>query len=203
MGARTQETGGNDWGVPRGHGQESGGRAESGCVLKTRKTGESAPLDPEGGSPSLFRSAPSLGSIDGAAGVFTPERDRPGTLRQPARLLVGRAVIARNSARAGAGPPLSGKPVFHSERLSDMPALRDLPHRRIAASGCSTPAFASPIIRETVSAPRPFRGPRRSGKLELNMATLLFAPQPLAYARGSVRRRFGAANVRERMRNYL
>src|ERR1017187_284175 len=37
----------------------------------------------------------------------------------------------------------------------------------------------------------------------LNMATLLFAPQPLAYARGSVRRRFGAANVRERMRNYL
>ena len=36
----------------------------------------------------------------------------------------------------------------------------------------------------------------------LNMATLLFAPQPLAYARGSVRRRFGAANVRERMRNY-
>src|ERR1017187_6419017 len=35
------------------------------------------------------------------------------------------------------------------------------------------------------------------------MATLLFAPQPLAYARGSVRRRFGAANVRERMRNYL
>src|ERR1035437_5802267 len=34
------------------------------------------------------------------------------------------------------------------------------------------------------------------------MATLLFAPQPLAYARGSVRRRFGAANVRERMRNY-
>ena len=38
---------------------------------------------------------------------------------------------------------------------------------------------------------------------ELNMATLLFAPQPLAYARGSVRRRFGAANVRERMRNYL
>src|ERR1035437_9254752 len=38
---------------------------------------------------------------------------------------------------------------------------------------------------------------------KLNMATLLFAPQPLAYARGSVRRRFGAANVRERMRNYL
>jgi hypothetical protein len=37
----------------------------------------------------------------------------------------------------------------------------------------------------------------------VNMATLLFAPQPLAYARGSVRRRFGAANVRERMRNYL
>src|ERR1017187_6294810 len=37
----------------------------------------------------------------------------------------------------------------------------------------------------------------------LNMATLLFAPHPLAYARGSVRRRFGAANVRERMRNYL
>ena len=37
----------------------------------------------------------------------------------------------------------------------------------------------------------------------LYMATLLFAPQPLAYARGSVRRRFGAANVRERMRNYL
>src|ERR1039457_4144227 len=35
------------------------------------------------------------------------------------------------------------------------------------------------------------------------MATLLFAPQPLAYARGSVRRRFGAANVRERMRNLL
>src|ERR1039457_7708023 len=62
-----------------------------------------------------------------------------------------------------------------------MPTLRDLPHRRIAASGCSTPAVASPIIRETVSAPRPFRGPRRSGKLELNMATLLFAPQPLAY----------------------
>src|ERR1017187_1755565 len=37
----------------------------------------------------------------------------------------------------------------------------------------------------------------------LNVATLLFAPQPIAYARGSVRRRFGAANVRERMRNYL
>src|ERR1017187_9575832 len=30
------------------------------------------------------------------------------------------------------------------------------------------------------------------------MATLLFAPQPLAYTRGSVRRRFRAANVRER-----
>jgi hypothetical protein len=41
------------------------------------------------------------------------------------------------------------------------------------------------------------------GAGKLNMATLLFAPQPLAYARGSVRRRFGAANVRERMRNYL
>ena len=41
------------------------------------------------------------------------------------------------------------------------------------------------------------------GTEEINMATLLFAPQPLAYARGSVRRRFGAANVRERMRNYL
>src|ERR1019366_1131337 len=118
VGARTQETGGNDWGVPRGHGQESGGRAESGCVLKTRKTGESAPLDPEGGSPSLFRSAPSLGSIDGAAGVFTPERDGPGPRRHPARLLVGRVFTARNWARAGAGPPLSGKPVFHSERLS-------------------------------------------------------------------------------------
>src|ERR1035437_3733696 len=38
---------------------------------------------------------------------------------------------------------------------------------------------------------------------KVNMATLLFAPQPLAYARGSVRRRFGAATVRERMRNYL
>ena len=41
------------------------------------------------------------------------------------------------------------------------------------------------------------------GTEEINMATLLFAPQPLAYARGSVRHRFGAANVRERMRNYL
>jgi ATP-dependent DNA helicase RecG len=42
------------------------------------------------------------------------------------------------------------------------------------------------------------------GRIECGqvMATLLFAPQPLAYARGSVRRRFGAANVRERMRNY-
>ena len=44
---------------------------------------------------------------------------------------------------------------------------------------------------------------RRSRLPLLNVATLLFAPQPLAYARGSVRRRFGAANVRERMRNYL
>src|ERR1017187_7058134 len=32
---------------------------------------------------------------------------------------------------------------------------------------------------------------------------VIVCAQPLAYARGSVRRRFGAANVRERMRNYL
>jgi len=38
---------------------------------------------------------------------------------------------------------------------------------------------------------------------ELNMATLLFAQQPLAYARGSVQRRFRAATARGRVRNYL
>src|ERR1019366_2471666 len=59
--------------------------------------------------------------------------------------------------------------------------------------------------RQAVTEPRPLGsgGQRAFFSIVLNMATLLFAPQTLAYARGSVRRRFGAANVRERMRNYL
>jgi hypothetical protein len=40
----------------------------------------------------------------------------------------------------------------------------------------------------------------RQGKLDT--ATLLFAPQPLAYACGSARRRFRAATVREQIRTF-
>jgi len=43
----------------------------------------------------------------------------------------------------------------------------------------------------------------RGGASVLNTATLLFAPQPLPDGRGSVRSRFRAATVRERMSNHL